>query len=310
LGNFDNSNGTYKISGGTLNVAGGGSHTNPEAFEDFIGDFSVGGALASNANTTRVNPANPGDPQGQALDANGTFIVSGSAATIDIAGNFLANPADKHANRKNVSPGDKRDNSATLGFEIFDASGTSLIDVAGVADLDGAVIDLDLMGGYVPPVNTVFNLLEAASFGATGTGTTQNVGTGEGFTLAPEDAGAWSLAVVAGGGVETLKATFLGATFKQGDFNNDGFVNGSDFLAWQRGFGINAGATKAQGDGNVDGAVNGLDFGLWKADFGSTPAVAAASGVPEPSSACLVILAAVAAACASRSATRSERRAA
>src|SRR5690349_22844498 len=84
LNNFDNSLGVYKISGGTLNVTGSGSHANPGDFEQFIGDFSVGGALASNAVTVRVDPANPNDPQGQALDANGVFIVSGSAATIDI----------------------------------------------------------------------------------------------------------------------------------------------------------------------------------------------------------------------------------
>lgn len=305
LGDFSHSDGTYKISGGTLNVAGGGTHSTPGGYEDFIGDFSVGGALASKALTSRVAPASPTDHQGQPIDTHGTFIVSGSAATINIAGNFLANPADKDANRKSLSPGDQRDNSATLGFEIFDASGTSLINVGGAADLDGAVIDLDLMSGYVPAVNTVFNLLKAGSFGATGSGTTQNVGTGEGFTLATEDTGSWSLAVVAGGGFETLKATFLG---KKGDFNNDGYVDGTDFLAWQRGFGITSGATKAQGDGNADGAVDSTDLGIWKMNFGSTPAVAAAGAVPEPSTACLVILAVVAATGASRTTTRSGRR--
>jgi hypothetical protein len=307
LGDYDSSDGTYKISGGTLNVVGGGAHQNPEDYEDFIGDFSVGGALASNARTSRVNPTSTTDPQGQALDANGTFIVSGSAATINIAGNFLANPADKHANRKNNISDTNRDNSATLGFEIFDISGTSLINVGGVADLDGAVIDMDLMSGYVPPVNTVFSLLKASSFGATGTGTTQNIGTGEGFSLATEDVGSWTLAVVAGVGFETLQATFIGPAFKNGDFNNDGSVDGTDLLAWQRGLGITTGATKSQGDGDANGAVNAVDLGIWKTDFNS-PAVAAVGAAPEPSTACLVILAIVAATGASRTATRSGRR--
>lgn len=271
LGDFDHSEGTYKISGGSLTV-GGGSHPNPGPYEDFIGDFSVGGALASNAEVGRVAPANANDPQGQALNANGTFIVSGSAATINIAGNFLANPADKSALRKDEIVGEPpRANSATLGFEIFDNSGTSLINVGGVADLDGAVIDLDLMNGFTPAVNATFDLLKASSFGSTGSGTTQNVGTGEGFSLAAEDAGGWSLAVVASGGFEFLRATFLGSVGIAGDFNSDGKVDGRDFLLWQRNTSV----------GNLAD---------WKANFG-TGSLAAVSAVPEPSS--LVLIGAV-----------------
>lgn len=268
LGDYDNSDGTYRISGGTLNVNGTGNHNADPIgaeFEQFIGDVSVGGALASNARLDRIDPTGEGDAQGQALDAKGTFIVSGSAATINIAGNFLANPDDKHAFRKDDIPGDtNRRNSATLGFEIFDSSGTSLIDVAGVADLDGAVIDMDLMGGYTPAVNTVFDLLEASMFGATGTGTTQNVGTGTGFSLAPEDVGSWSLAVVAGAGVQTLQATFLGAMGLAGDFDQDGDVDGRDFLVWQR-----------------NPAVGNLSD--WQANYGMGN-LAAIGSVPEPAS--------------------------
>jgi T5SS/PEP-CTERM-associated repeat protein len=270
LGDYDSSEGTYRISGGTLNVTGTGSHPNPGPFEDFIGDFSVGGALASNAELTRVEPDGTPCPgtagcgaQGQALGANGTLIVSGSAATIDIAGNFLANPADKSSFRSDPFIAGA-DNSATLGFEIFDNSGTSLIDVAGVADLDGAVIDLDLMSGFTPAINATFDLLKASSFGSTGTGTTQNVGTGEGFSLATEDAGGWSLAVVAGGGFETLRATFLGLVSTPGDFDNDGDVDGRDFLLWQRNPGV----------GNLSD---------WQANYGNG-GLASIGSVPEPTS--------------------------
>jgi hypothetical protein len=215
--------------------------------------------------------------------------VSGSAATIDIAGDFLANPADKHANRKSLAPGDLRDNSATLNFEIFNASGTSLIDVGGVADLDGAVIDIDLMGGFLPSVGATFDLLEASSFGATGTGTTQNVGTGEGFILATEDAGVFSLTVVPGAGIETLRATFLGAApVDDADFDGDGDVDGADFLTWQRGLGLSgAAATNAAGNANGDAIIDGADLTIWRNEFG-TPAVAAVGAVPEPSAALLV----------------------
>lgn len=182
LGDYDDSNGTHRISGGTVNIAG---------------SYNVGGALASNAPGDDVRT---GD-QGQALGAHGTLIVRGSAATIDIGGDFLANPADK--TRAGTA------NTANLVFEILDITGTSLIDVVGQGDLDGAVVDMDLIGGFTPATGSTFDLITAELFGATGTGTTQATGTGEGYTLDPEDAGLWSLAIVPGGRGEILQATYV-----------------------------------------------------------------------------------------------------
>ena len=138
LGDFDQTYGEYRIAGGTLDVSG---------------TVSIGGALASNAaaDDVRVEPTGPDDAQGQALNASGALIVRGSAASISIGGNLLANPANKSDFRSDAS-GANRSNSATLGFEILGSSGVSLISVAGIADLDGAEIDLDLIGGYPPPL--------------------------------------------------------------------------------------------------------------------------------------------------------------
>ena len=52
------------------------------------------------------------------------------------------------------------------------------------------------------------------------------------------------------------------------DFDNDGRVDGMDFLAWQAGFLTTSGATKATGDANADGKVDGLDFLVWQSCFG------------------------------------------
>ena len=277
LGDFDSSQGTMKVSSGTLNVTG---------------NFNVGAALASNAVPERVEPDGANGPQGQALDANGTFIVSGSAATIDVGGNFLANPDDKSPFRSDPFIAGA-DNSATLGFEIFNASGASLIDVVGIADLDGAVIDVDLMGGFTPTVGATFDLLTEASFGTTGTGTTQNVGTGEAFSLAVEDAGAFSLALIAGGRGEILRATFLGSMSQPGDFDGDGDVDGIDFLAAQRG----------EGTGNIP-----ADIAAFRTNFGAT-AVPAVGAVPEPGAVALALNAA-SALIANGNATRLRRRSA
>jgi hypothetical protein len=74
------------------------------------------------------------------------------------------------------------------------------------------------------------------------------------------------------------------------DFDNDGDVDGNDFLRWQRGVGTNSGATNAQGDANGDGAVNGADLALWRSRFGMSSAQAAVAAVPEPASLALAAL--------------------
>jgi hypothetical protein len=72
-------------------------------------------------------------------------------------------------------------------------------------------------------------------------------------------------------------------TSSSADFDNDGDVDGSDMLAWQRGSGLASGANKSQGDANGDGDVDGDDYGVWVNQFGGGGAVGALTAVPEPS---------------------------
>lgn len=51
------------------------------------------------------------------------------------------------------------------------------------------------------------------------------------------------------------------------DFDFDSDVDGSDFLAWQRGYGT-VDAIKADGDATGDGEVNGEDLSVWQGLFG------------------------------------------
>jgi hypothetical protein len=68
-----------------------------------------------------------------------------------------------------------------------------------------------------------------------------------------------------------------------GDFDGDGDADGSDFLSWQRGFGIASGALRPQGDANGDGSVTSGDLAIWAGDFGSVAgSTVAALAVPEP----------------------------
>lgn len=75
------------------------------------------------------------------------------------------------------------------------------------------------------------------------------------------------------------------------DFDNDGVVDGSDFLIWQRGFGT-SGATNAVGDADGDADVDGDDLAGWAARYGvGTTATTFAAAVPEPAAASLLVVA-------------------
>ncbi len=65
------------------------------------------------------------------------------------------------------------------------------------------------------------------------------------------------------------------------DFDIDGDVDGQDFLAWQRNFGIASGAEKSQGDADNDGSVNGSDLEVWQEQYGTSDALESLN-VPEP----------------------------
>jgi ELWxxDGT repeat protein len=69
-----------------------------------------------------------------------------------------------------------------------------------------------------------------------------------------------------------------------GDFNSDGYVDGADFLAWQRGLGIVApNAVRTDGDADNDMDVDVADLSVWQSQFGtSAPLIPAASGLISP----------------------------
>ena len=75
-------------------------------------------------------------------------------------------------------------------------------------------------------------------------------------------------------------------TFQEADFNEDGSVDGDDFLIWQNGFG--GPGDKSQGDANEDDFVDGDDFLIWQTQFGSAEG-AAAEAIPEPASLALLL---------------------
>lgn len=94
-------------------------------------------------------------------------------------------------------------------------------------------------------------------------------------------------------------------TQSSADFNGDSFVDGGDFLLWQRNLGMTTGALKTNGDADGDHDVDAADLAIWKGDFGATAATAASvAAVPEPSTAILAVSIVASLLTASRSACR------
>jgi len=84
------------------------------------------------------------------------------------------------------------------------------------------------------------------------------------------------------------------------DFDNDGDIDGKDFLIWQTGFG-GAGVARSDGNANGDLAIDGLDLAVWKSQFGGVaPLSAALNTVPEPGGLALALLLTLSAAFATR----------
>lgn len=78
----------------------------------------------------------------------------------------------------------------------------------------------------------------------------------------------------------------LSEVSEKADFDDDGDVDGADFLAWQRGFGI--GTQNFEGDADFDGDVDGDDLAIWQNNYNTGPLVAIGA-VPEPSSVILIL---------------------
>lgn len=120
--------------------------------------------------------------------------------------------------------------------------------------------------------------------------------------IAWTDAAAGAVASVAGtGGTDVVLIGLSSETIAvdDADFDNDGTVNGADFLIWQRGFGT--GANNAAGDANASGGVDAADLAIWKTQYGGAPpTVVAIAAVPEPTAAVLVSVACVAIAASRR----------
>jgi hypothetical protein len=105
------------------------------------------------------------------------------------------------------------------------------------------------------------------------------------YTLAVSGAAEWDY------GLAWRTATLFDEV--SADFNEDGYIDGADLMAWQRHVGMLISATHADGDSDGDGDVDNDDLQNWKDGImPAPPAQAVSAGVPEPASLALAALAA------------------
>ena len=170
--------------------------------------------------------------------------------------------------------------SSVLGLTAGPAAGT--LDVTGMADLAGALLTLDYSAGVTPTNGDTYQIFQAAGGIMNFPGTPMvPVPVSDGIRL-------WDVAQV---GFDTLIATFNGALANPmgSDFNGDGVVDQLDIAIWQNNFPIAGGAGKTQGDSDNDGDVDGADFLKIQLEFGLPPTFPIAA-VPEPSTLVLALL--------------------
>ncbi len=86
------------------------------------------------------------------------------------------------------------------------------------------------------------------------------------LALSPLESGAHFVELAPGQGVDGLDFGNQ-PTDVSADFDQDGDVDGVDFLAWQASFPIDSGASQADGDADFDGDVDGRDFLIWQRQF-------------------------------------------
>ena len=153
------------------------------------------------------------------------------------------------------------DATATLKIVVEDSHwGSTLNFEAGIpVNLDGT-LDLcvapDETANLTSLIGSSYQLFDWT--GVTPAGTFAQITTGDGLV--------WDTSQLYTTGMVTLLEV-PGYLF--GDFNENGLVDGIDFLTLQQNLGLTSGATGAQGDADGDGDVDRVDLRIFEARFGT-----------------------------------------
>jgi hypothetical protein len=170
--------------------------------------------------------------------------------------------------------------SAAIAFPIAVRNRIFEVNFDGATDVSQGSTATGLIGKTYTPVSKL-----PLWDGTVDSGFGQNF---EGLGLGPKLAsGAWVLLGVVddGSSFPDTVVSFTATAIPDADFDLDGDVDGTDFLAWQRGLGKTVGAKLAEGDADRDGDVDAEDLNIWRAQQPAPPAAV----VPEPSAGAMLV---------------------
>ena len=132
------------------------------------------------------------------------------------------------------------------------------------------LLEVTLAPGFAPAAGDVFELIRTSEPRTTTFAATALPSLAAGLS--------WDLAYLP----TAVRLSVIGSVLSA-DFDGDGDQDGTDFLRWQREFGLAAGATRSQGDADGDHDVDAADLAIWKTNFAVPPSAwPVAAAVPEP----------------------------
>jgi hypothetical protein len=162
------------------------------------------------------------------------------------------------------------DVGAALELNLGGPDHHDVLSVAGLATIGGTLSVSWAFDAQQPQLGDEFDVLD---FGSASGGFSA-------FNLPPLPTGlAWKTSdLLTTGALEVIAAI-------PGDFNQDGAVDSDDLVTWQTSF-----ATGPHGDADGDGDADGNDFLQWQRSVSPAAPSSESAVVPEPSTACLMIL--------------------
>ena len=257
------------------------SHFLLEQGKNLVGRGTVNGHFKNHGH---VIGDGPGDEDRIRFSADWTVTGKGTFENTTILGTFAPGESPAIAYGKNQAFGGTVEielGGSTPGFG--DNNHDQIVDAAEIWLLGATTLSVVPWNGFLPAVGNEFTII---------TWQDEIVGQFDALSVDPyftSQGLAFGLEYVNPGGAGSLVLS----TYYSADFDEDGDVDGFDFLAWQRGFGITSGASHALGDADRNGAVDAADLAMWNGQLGMSARLAAAEmAVPEPSSALLFVLAA------------------
>ncbi len=262
----DAGEGVLNFTGGTINVTGYTAIGHREG----TGTMSISGTAVLNTPDLKILMGKDGNNT-----VSGILKISGDTAQINVDNTFTMDESNLGNENKIIA-------ELTTG-------GITTINVGSTASIDRGSLEVESDAGvYKPTAGDQYVLIDTVG-GWSGSDDFSNVSIN--VTLADEsDDGDILLRGTGFSGAGGSANKYELRVTSRGDFDGDFMVDGTDLSTWTANFDSAAGIY-ANGDTNEDGDVDGSDFLALQRNFGAVgSASAAVTAVPEPTGIAIVLL--------------------